>query len=151
MKTNAIQRIECMDVQRHTTHKKRVAMSYSTSFMSLICRVQDIWSHKITDVCSTKKHGFTVASSPGSLLKNGGRREPGNIRGRSCQLLVPCCGCTNQIAEQNYMYMWHFVHSAKICQLGNGLISVDYTSKVGEKQFSDGRGASPESPRSSSL
>ena len=30
--------------------------------------------------------GHTLASSPGSLLKNRGRREPGNIRGKSCRL-----------------------------------------------------------------
>ena len=29
---------------------------------------------------------LVLASSPGSLLKNGGRREPGNIRGKSCRL-----------------------------------------------------------------
>ena len=31
-----------------------------------------------------------VASSPGSLLKNGGRREPGNIRGKSCRYQSDC-------------------------------------------------------------
>ena len=35
--------------------------------------------------------------------------------------------------------MWHFVHSAKNCQLENELVSVDYASKVGEKQFLDVR------------
>ena len=43
-----------------------------------------------------------LASSPGSLLKTGGR-EPGNIRGKSCQLPPPCSGNTR-----------HFVHSAKL-------------------------------------
>ena len=33
----------------------------------------------------------------------------------------------------------HFVHSAKNCQLENELVSVDYSSKVGEKQCSDVR------------
>ena len=65
---------------------------------------------------------YLLASSPGCLLKNGGRREPGNICGRSCRLPAPCSGGTNQIAEQNHMYMWHFVHSAKICQLNNELL-----------------------------
>ena len=46
-----------------------------------------------------------LASSPGSLLKNGGRREPGNICRKSCQLPVPGSGGTNQIAEQNHVYM----------------------------------------------
>ena len=32
-----------------------------------------------------------------------------------------------------------FVHSAKKCQLKNELVSVNYTSKVGEKQFSNVR------------
>ena len=40
------------------------------------------------------------------------------------RLLAPGSGSTNQIAEQN-------------CQLENELISTDYTSKVGEKQFLD--------------
>ena len=31
----------------------------------------------------------------------------------------------------------HFVHSAKYWQLENELVSVDYASKVGEKQFSE--------------
>ena len=46
----------------------------------------------------------TLVTSPGSLLKNGGRREPGNIRRKSCRLLPPCSGSTNQIAERNHMY-----------------------------------------------
>ena len=44
-----------------------------------------------------------LASFPGSLLKNGGRREPGNIHG-SCRLPPPCSGGTNQIAERNHVY-----------------------------------------------
>ena len=71
-----------------------------------------------------------LASSPGSLLKNRGKREPGNIRGNSCRLPAPCSSSTNQIAERNHRYTWHFVHSAKICQLDNELISIDYTLKV---------------------
>ena len=59
----------------------------------------------------------TPSLAPGSLLK---RRA-------------------NQIAEQNHVYTWNFVHSAKNCQLENELVSVDYTSKVGEEQFSDVR------------
>ena len=66
-----------------------------------------------------------------------GRREPGNIQGKSCQLPPPWSGSTNQIAERNHVYTWHFLHSAKSFQLENELVSVDYTSKVGEKQFSD--------------
>ena len=31
--------------------------------------------------------------------QNEGRREPGNICRKSCRLLAPCCGGTNQIAE----------------------------------------------------
>ena len=34
-----------------------------------------------------------VASSPGSLLKNGRRREPGNIREKSCRLLARHHSC----------------------------------------------------------
>ena len=34
-----------------------------------------------------------------SPQKRGGRREPGNIRGKSCRLPAPCSGGTNQIAE----------------------------------------------------
>ena len=78
-------------------------------------------------------------SSSGSLLKNRGMGEPGNIRGKSCRLLLPCCGGTNQIAERNHVYTWHFVHSAKNCQHENELVSVDYTSIVGEKQLLDVR------------
>ena len=37
-----------------------------------------------------------LASSPGFLLKNGGRREPGNIRGKSCRLPPPWSGGTNR-------------------------------------------------------
>ena len=48
--------------------------------------------------------GDSLASSPGSLLKNGGRREPGNIRRKSCRLLAPCSGGINQIAVQNHVY-----------------------------------------------
>ena len=44
-------------------------------------------------------HMLLLALSPGSLLKNGGRREPGNIWGKSYRLLPPCSGGTNQIAE----------------------------------------------------
>ena len=47
---------------------------------------------------------FILASSPGSLLIIGGRREPGNIRRKSCRLLAPCSGGTNQIAERNHVY-----------------------------------------------
>ena len=80
-----------------------------------------------------------LASSPGSLLKNKGEeREPGNICGKSCWLPPPCSGGTNQIVERNHVYTWHFVQSAKNCQLENELVSIDYTSKVGKKQFSDG-------------
>ena len=71
--------------------------------------------------------------------KKRGRKEPGNIHRKSCRLPLPCSGGTNQIAERNHMYTRHFVHSAKNCQLENELISVDYTLKVGEKQFSDVR------------
>ena len=31
-------------------------------------------------------HAAPIASSPGSFLKNGGRREPGNICEKSCRL-----------------------------------------------------------------
>ena len=50
-----------------------------------------------------------------------------------------------------HVYTWHSVHSAKNYQLENEPISVDYTSKVGQKQFSNvrmGRGTSLESPKS---
>ena len=36
---------------------------------------------------------------PRLSLQNEGRREPGNILRKSCRLLAPCCGGTNQIAE----------------------------------------------------
>ena len=74
-----------------------------------------------------------VASSPGSLLKSRGRREPGNIRGKSCRLPAPCSGGTNQIAERNQVHTWHFVHSAKNCQLEMNL----WVQKVDKKQFLD--------------
>ena len=80
---------------------------------------------------------WLLALFPGILLKNGGRREPGNICGKRCWLPAPGSGSTTQIAEQNHKYTWHFVHSAKNCQLENQLISTDWTSKVGEKQFSN--------------
>ena len=50
-------------------------------------------------------HMLLLALSSGSLLKNGGRREPGNIWGKSCPFPPPCSGGTNQIAEQNHVYM----------------------------------------------
>ena len=43
-----------------------------------------------------------------------GRREPGNNHEKSCQLPVPCSQAINQTAEQNDVYTWHFVNSAKI-------------------------------------
>ena len=68
-----------------------------------------------------------------------GGREPGNICGKSCQLPLPCSGGTNQIAARNHMYTRQFVHSAKNCQLENWIYKLHYTSKIGEKQFSDVR------------
>ena len=92
---------------------------------------------------------WLLALFPSILLKNGGRREPGNICGKRCWLPAPGSGSTTQIAEQNHKYTWHFVHSAKNCQLENQLISTDWTSKVGEKQFwMYRRDASPDSLRS---
>ena len=35
-----------------------LAVSYGTSSMSLSCRVQEIWSHKITKAYRTMKHGL---------------------------------------------------------------------------------------------
>ena len=82
-----------------------------------------------------------------SLIKKR-RREPGYICRKSCRLPVPCSGGTNQIAEQKHVYtstQQKIVNS----KMSNELISVDYTSKGGEKQFfwMWGRGASPENPR----
>ena len=94
---------------------------------------------------------WLLASFPGILLKNWGRREPGNICGKTCWLPAPGSGSTTQIAERNHKYTWHFVfvHSAKYCELENQLISTDWTSKVGEKQFSNvWKDASPDSLRS---
>ena len=45
-----------------------------------------------------------VALSPGSLLKNWGRREPGNIRGKSCRLPVPWSAGTNVIVTRKWTY-----------------------------------------------
>ena len=56
---------------------------------------------------------WLLASFPGILLKNWGRREPGNICGKTCWLPAPGSGSTTQIAERNHKYTWHFVHSAK--------------------------------------
>ena len=78
-----------------------------------------------------------VASFPGSFLKNEEWREPGNIHRKSCQLLVPGSGGTNQNAEQNHVYVTFCLLSKKNCQLENELISTDYISKVSEKQFSN--------------
>ena len=66
-----------------------------------------------------------------------GRREPGNIPGKSCQLQSPCSGGTNQIAEQTTFTRDILSTQQKDCQLENELISVHYTQKVGEKQLSD--------------
>ena len=71
---------------------------------------------------------IALALFPGSLLKKQRRREPGNIRGKSCRLQAPCSGGTNQIVEQN-----HDIFS--IQQKTVNLISTDCNSKVGEKQF----------------
>ena len=108
----------------------------------------DLWANFFKQVHAF--HMLLLALSSGSLLKNGGRREPGNIWGKSCRLLPPCSGSTNQIAEWNHMYTWHFVHSAKNCQLKNELVSVDYTPwRLVRNSFRMcGRGASPESSRS---
>ena len=77
-----------------------------------------------------------IALSPGSPQKWG---EPGNICGKGCQLPPPCSGGTNQIAELNHVYMWHFVHSAKKMSTQKWTYSIGYTLKVGEKQFLDVR------------
>ena len=53
------------------------------------------------------------------------------------QRLALAVQITNQIAERNHVYTWHFVNSAKYCQLKNELISADCISKVDEKQFLD--------------
>ena len=45
---------------------------------------QNIWTHS-EKIVPPSLHTSVLALSPGSLLKNGGR-EPGNIRGKSCQL-----------------------------------------------------------------
>ena len=39
-----------------------------------------------------------------SLLRNGGKRESGNIRRKICRLSAPGSGSTNQIAERNHVY-----------------------------------------------
>ena len=78
-----------------------------------------------------------------------GGREPGNIREEKLSTSAALVWRYNQIAERNHVYKWHFVHSAINCQLKNELVSVDYTSKIDEKQFRMcGRGTSSESPRS---
>ena len=72
-----------------------------------------------------------------SLIKER-RREPGCICRKSCRLPVSCSGGTNQIAEQKHVYtstQKKIVNS----KMSNELISVDYTSKGGEKQFLDVR------------
>ena len=69
--------------------------------------------------------------------QNGGEESLVTSAGKSCRLLPPCSGGTNPIAQRNQVYTQHFVHSAKNRQLENELLSVDYTLKVGEKQFSD--------------
>ena len=73
-------------------------------------------------MCKQCVPGLSLGGGKLSSKTGGGRREPGNIRWKRCRLLAPSSGGTNQIA----------VHSAKNCQLENELISVDYTSKVGE-------------------
>ena len=79
--------------------------------------------HKLVPPLSVLSKAFRIPYSRingvslGSLLKNGGRREPGNIHGKNCRLPPPCSCGTNQIAEQNNVYRWHFVYSAKNCQL----------------------------------
>ena len=72
-----------------------------------------------------------------SLIKER-RREPGYICRKSCRLPVSCSGGTNQIAEQKHVYtstQQKIVNS----KMSNELISVDHTSKGGEKQFLDVR------------
>ena len=79
-----------------------------------------------------------LASSPGSLSSKKRRREPGYICRKSCRLPVPCSGGTHQIAEQKHVYtstQQKIVNS----KMSNELISVDYTSKGGGKQFLDVR------------
>ena len=94
----------------------------------------------------------SLASSPGSLLKNGRggeRREPGNIRGKSCWHLAPCSGGTNQIAERNTC-----THDILYTQ--QKIVNSRWTYKrrlhLESRQKNSfwmcGRGASPKSPRS---
>ena len=72
-----------------------------------------------------------IALFPSSLSSKWGEREPGNTRRKSCQLPVPCSGGTNQIAEQNHVYVTFFSLSQKLSTFKmNELISADYTSKV---------------------
>ena len=73
-----------------------------------------------------------LASFPGSLIKNGERREPGKICGKSCQLSAHGSGGTNQIAERNYKY----IH-VMLCPLSTILLTPYYTLKVDEKLFLD--------------
>ena len=45
-----------------------------------------------------------LASFPGSLLKTGGRREPGNIHGKGCELPAPDSGGTNDCIMKLRIY-----------------------------------------------
>ena len=52
--------------------------------------------------------------APGPLLKNRGRRKPGNIHRRGCWFQAPGSSGTNQIAEQNHLYRWQLSTQQKI-------------------------------------
>ena len=80
-----------------------------------------------------------VALSPDSLLKNGGRREPGNIQGKVVDFRHHAL--VDPIRLQNESTYTRDILSTqqKNCQLENELVSLDYTSKVGERQFLDVR------------
>ena len=88
--------------------EKRTRHVYSDSMPSKLTYKYNLLTTAVSksgpDGDKTPKRTMSLASSPGSLLKNGGRREPGNIRGKSCRLPAPCSGGTNQIAERNHVY-----------------------------------------------
>ena len=120
---------------------QRPFMGYVAQLMSTKGFLQPVTESKM---CFSPVHKPSLVSrlSP----PNGGKIEPGNIRGKHCLLLAPGSGITNQIAEWNHVYTWHFVHSAKSWQLKNEVQTTPQKFVKNSFQMC-GRGASSTSPR----
>ena len=100
------------------------------------------------DLFHAKAALWQLASFPGSLLKNGGKREPGDTHSKSCDFW--CLALVVPIRWQNETTCTrHSVHSAKNFQLKNELITQTTPQTLVKKQFSNvQKDTSPERLRS---